>query len=41
MQVFINNNVRFCYQSKKKSNILKHFWKNANMNKKRLNGEPY
>ena len=31
MQVFINNSVRFCYQSKK-SIIFKHFWKNANMN---------
>ena len=35
MQVFINNNARFCYQSKKKSIVVKHFWKNANMNQKR------
>ena len=33
--VFINNNARFCYQSKK-SIIRNHFWKNANMNKKTL-----
>ena len=33
MQVFINNNVRFLYRSKK-SIILKIFWKNANINKK-------
>ena len=34
MQVFINNNARFRYQSKK-SIILKHFWENANMKRKR------
>ena len=35
MQVFINNNARFCYQRKIKSIILKTSWKNVNMNKKR------
>ena len=29
------NNTRFCYQSKEKSIILEHSWKNANINKKR------
>ena len=34
MQVFINNNATFCYKSKEKKIILKHFLKNAYMNKK-------
>ena len=47
MQVFINNNARFCYQSKEKSSntkhqkviILKQSWKNVNMKKKKIKME--
>ena len=34
MQVFINNNARFCYQSKENV-IFSNTLRNANMNKKR------
>ena len=41
MQVIINNNARLLLKQRK-SVILKHFWKNANMNQKIYkNGEPY
>ena len=35
IQVFINNNARFCYWSKRKNIIIKNFWKNVNMIKKK------
>ena len=40
MQVYINNDASFCYQSKEKV-LSSNIWKNANINKKDKNGEPY
>ena len=41
MQVFINNNVRFCYQSKEKLLSSNTFGRVQIWTKKDKNGEPY